>query len=107
MKNFARFFLGCFVLAIVTVNCQRDTLGKILKEERALVVFLGDPSVDGCGWLLDIENSLYAPVNLEPGFQVDSLAVTVKYEIQSGTWNCGWRTSGYQKIKIKEIKVFQ
>lgn len=106
MRNFIRILFVCSALPIMAVDCRSDVkaLGEISEAQKAIVLFAGDPAVDGCGWLLDIENKLYAPVNLNPKFQVDSLGVTVKYEVQPGTWNCGWRTPGYQKIEIKEIK---
>jgi hypothetical protein len=76
---------------------------EIAGTQKAIVVFGGDPSVDGCGWLLSIDDKLYYPVNLKAAYQVDSLKVSVKYETQTGTWNCGWRNPGYEKIEIKEI----
>ncbi|ADQ18084.1 hypothetical protein [Leadbetterella byssophila] len=108
MKIFIRILLVCSALPIMAVDCRSDVkaLSEISEVQKAVIVFAGDPAVDGCGWLLNIENKLYAPVNLNAKFQVDSLTVSVKYEIQSGTWNCGWRSPGYQKIDIKEIKEF-
>jgi len=106
MKNFIKILLIFSVLPIMVINCQNEVaaLEKISETPKATIVFAGDPSVDGCGWLLSIENKLYHPVNLASDYKVDSLKVSIKYELQSGTWTCGWRSPGYENIEIKEIK---
>ncbi len=69
-----------------------------------MVVYEGDPSVDGCGWLIQHGENFYSPVNLDPDFKTDSLKIILSYRTLESTWNCGWRTPGYVQIEIVEIK---
>jgi hypothetical protein len=70
----------------------------------ALIVYEGDPAVDGCGWLIQRGQNFYSPVNLDSDFKTDSLKVVVSYKILESSWNCGWREPGYKQIEILNIK---
>jgi hypothetical protein len=97
------------VLPIMPVGCRNDMepADEFSGTQKAIVLFEGDPSVDGCGWLLSVNNKLYYPVNLQAAYHVDSLRVSVKYEVKTGTWTCGWRTPGYEKIEITQIHALK
>ncbi|MFD2520583.1 hypothetical protein [Emticicia soli] len=106
MRDFIKILLVVCASPIMLVSCRNEVaaLDEISEAQKAIVVFEGDPAVDGCGWLLSVKDKFYYPVNLSSQYQVDSLEVTVKYEIQSTKWTCGWRSPGYEKIEIKEIR---
>ncbi len=74
-----------------------------MKNSEGLVLYYGDPSVDGCGWMIKIDTTVYSPINLDSIFQKDSLEIILNYDTLISTWNCGWRDPGYQEIEIKEI----
>lgn len=90
-------------LGFLAISCEKkDELNQ--QHTNGLVLYYGDPAVDGCGWMIKIDTVVYAPVNLDANFQKDSLKVVVDYQTLKSTWNCGWRSSGYQQIKIGNIK---
>ena len=94
----------CIITAgIIMVSCGKRNESDI-QPENGIVLNYGDPSVDGCGWMLVINKVVYSPVNLNASFQKDSLNVVVEYQPLNSTFKCGWGTTGYQQIKITNIK---
>lgn len=92
-----------FMLTFLFFNSACD------KEEHlvdAVVLDLGSPAVDGCGFVLEIEGDIYYPVNLEEKYQVDEKAVKVRYSLLEGMHTCGFPDSEikYQKVNITEIR---
>lgn len=79
------------------------------KEEHwldAVILDLGSPAVDGCGFVLEIKDQIYYPVNLEEKYQIGGKTVKVRYSVLEETYTCGFPHSEikYQKINIKEIR---
>jgi hypothetical protein len=97
----------CFIQALIIIaafSCNKDE-PEVIDSQQGLVLFHGDPAVDGCGWLIEIGEEMYSPVNLKSEFQKDSLGVIVDYKILSSEWNCGWREPGYRQIEILNIAI--
>ena len=69
------------------------TAGYCPEEATGLILDLGDPAVDGCGWVvqmtLDDTPLNYRPDTLAEAFKVDSLSVTVNFKQTVGTSPCG------------------
>lgn len=79
------------------------------KEEQwvtAIVLDFGSPSVDGCGFVVEIEGTIYFPVNLDEKYQVDKKEVRLTYSVLEDMQTCGFPHSGikYQKVTIREIR---
>lgn len=95
----------CGIIVISAFGCSKT---KITSPERqdvsGMILYMGDPAVDGCGWLIKIDTMLYSPITLGSSFQKDSLKVILDYELLNSTWNCGWRIPGYFQINIKNIQ---
>jgi hypothetical protein len=105
IKNF--IFL-CGIIVISSFNCSKTNLkSSEQKDVSGMVLFQGDPAVDGCGWLIKIDTMMYSPINLSANFQKDSLKVILGYERLNSTWNCGWRIPGYYQIKIINIQKIE
>ena len=97
----------CLIPALVIIaafSCNKDEPVQ-LNSQQGLVLYFGDPAVDGCGWLIEIGEEKYSPVNLKSEFQIDSLGVIVEFKILSSEWNCGWREPGYRQIEILNIVI--
>lgn len=106
MRTVAIFILSIGACAL---SCEsHSTLNNIAPEGQsevsAIVVYGGDPAVDGCGWLIQHGENLYSPVNLASDFKGDSLKVVLSYKVLESTWNCGWREPGYKQIEVLKIK---
>jgi hypothetical protein len=79
------------------------------KEEQwldAVILDLGSPAVDGCGFVLEIGDKIYYPINLEEKYQIGGKTVKVRYSVLEEIHPCGFPHSEikYQKINIKKIK---
>lgn len=80
---------------------EKDTLDVL---ENVAIVTYSDPSVDGCGWKINIDQKEFHPVNLDEKYEVDQLVVNIKYNLLSTTWEClQWTPKKFQKIKIIDI----
>lgn len=96
-----KIFLILFATIILLVGCKKNDIETFKSD--AIVIFEGDPAIDGCGYFLLISNEKYKPVTLEQQFCEDSLYVEIKYQI-IGKWSCNWNVKQYEQIKIIEIK---
>lgn len=94
------------IVGLCALSCenQSPSVNSVIEVDvPALVLYEGDPAVDGCGWLIQRDKSFYSPVDLDSEFQSDSLKVILTYQVLESTWNCGWRESGYEEIEITKI----
>ena len=87
-------------LMITATSCKKYDEG----YTRALVIYGGDLSVNGCGYLLRLtDGTLIKPVALASAFQYDSLGVLVKYYSTGEQSNCVPQTP-YDKVNVTDIK---
>lgn len=97
-----------FLFGLSIISCEsQSTIEEVPAEQRnvsALVIFDGNPAVDGCGWLIHHDQNYHAPVNLDSVFMTDSLKVVLSYNILESNRLCGWRDPGYKEIEIVDIK---
>jgi len=71
--------------------------------EDAIVRFLGDPALDGCGWVVKIASKNHTPTNLPPEYTIDGLEVRIKYKTLDLV-NCGMLKDAHHAILLEEIK---
>jgi len=71
----------------------------------ATVVFMGDPAVDGCGWLVRIDDELYYPVNLADEYRIDSLELQIRYYYDPVEYRCGRGGTRFPSIRIIAYKM--
>lgn len=91
--------LSAFFL-LGTTSCKKYDDG----FTHALVIYGGDLTTNGCGYLLRLSNGNFVkPVNLASSFQQDSLGVLVKYNTTGEKTNCV-PLSPYDKVNVSEIK---
>ncbi|MBD1420201.1 hypothetical protein [Sphingobacterium chuzhouense] len=106
MKNQATF-RPAYLLLMIFINIHLNSGCK--KEEQwinATVLDFGNPKVDGCGFVIEIDGNIYFPVNLGEKYQTDKKEVKLQYNILEDMHACGFPQSGakYQKASIKEIR---
>jgi hypothetical protein len=70
--------------------------------EDAFIRFYGDPALDGCGWVVDANATIYMPQNLQPEYYQDSLKVSIKFK-EIGRVNCGLVKDKHIGIIIEKI----
>ncbi len=91
-----------FIATILFASCDKNKVD-IIKDE-AIILYEGDPAVDGCGFFLSMDNNQYKPIELKPEFSEDSLTVYVEYQLLVTKWTCNWQAIEYNEIKIIKIK---
>ncbi|MFZ5986710.1 MAG: hypothetical protein ACOYWZ_06260 [Bacillota bacterium] len=101
LKLLSIFLLAPFYMGLLSAGCEKDDI--IIENSHGIVLYYGNPSVDGCGWMIKIDTLLYSPINLDSVYQKDSTKVLLDYKILTSIWNCGWRQPGYQQIEILKI----
>jgi hypothetical protein len=96
----------CGIIGITAYSCGKDEKKMSSQKQNVsgMVLYFGEPAVDGCGWLIKIDSVIYSPISLDSMFKKDSLKVILDYDILNSAWNCGWREPGFLQIEIKNIK---
>jgi hypothetical protein len=93
--------------AILLIMASAFTCGKEnekIKWVEAVILDLGDPSVDGCGWAIEINNIINIPEYLDEEYKQNELKVMIVYENTSQIYQCpGFSGMKYNKISIKQI----
>ncbi|MBD8487301.1 hypothetical protein IFO69_00935 [Echinicola sp. CAU 1574] len=72
-------------------------------EAEATVMYTGDMALDGCGWLIAINDEFFRPENLKEDFKVDDLEVYVHYTLSGGVYSCGMGNAGISRVSIEQI----
>ena len=101
LKLLPIFLFALFYLGLLGAACEKEDI--IIENSHGIVLDYGNPSVDGCGWMIKIDTLLYSPINLDSTYQKDSTKILLDYKILTSIWNCGWRQPGYQQIEILKI----
>lgn len=85
------------------------TPGYCPEQRDGMVLFLGDPALDGCGWviqlIIDGNDIEYRPDTLADNFKVDMLPVNIQYKQILDVSVCGLEGSIpiIEVIEIKEL----
>ncbi|MBS1643876.1 MAG: hypothetical protein JST36_02470 [Bacteroidetes bacterium] len=88
------------ILVLGTTSCKKYDDG----FTHALVIYGGDMTTNGCGYLLRLSNGTFVkPINLASNYQQDSLGVLIKYNTTGEKTNCVPQNP-YDKVNISEIK---
>ncbi|MCF8459311.1 MAG: hypothetical protein K9G46_01175 [Flavobacteriales bacterium] len=95
MKN--KLFLLLVLFASLIACDQR-------KFTKATVKDFGPPAVDGCGWVMEIDGTVYKPIDLPAKYQVDELKIEVKYDVLATMAGCGWVSNAYEEIDLIKIR---
>lgn len=97
------------VTTLIASSCKSN--GETVKEgscnncKEAVIRDYGDPAVDGCGFVVEVDSVIYMPQNLPSEYKKDSLAIQLDYDVK-GEARCGM-VQMYPAISIKEIRTKQ
>ncbi|RYG44434.1 MAG: hypothetical protein EOO01_19520 [Chitinophagaceae bacterium] len=97
-----KILLGIATLAVLSVSCKKDK-----DFIKATVLDTGDITVDGCGYLLRLEDGRdEKPVQLPSAYMHDGMKVLVKYHGSGVMDTCRALPPKefYEKVVIDEIK---
>ena len=100
MKNI-KILVIILLFFIALTACDKDDHNE--KFEIGIIKDLGDPSVDGCGWIIEISSKSYKPQNLAEEFKIDNLKVELKCNKLESKATCGF-SEPIDEIYIEDIK---
>ena len=71
------------------------------KNKNGVVKDFGSPAVDGCGWVIIVDDNVYAPVGgkLDNEFYKDNLKILMDFKKLSSFRDCNWWSPDYGKVK--------
>lgn len=95
-SRFAPFLL---VMWLSLFSCDKADKG------RGIIYDYGEPAVDGCGWVIEINQLVYKPLELPNAYQVDGLEVEITYKILSTKSNCGFVVDAFNDVDLKSIEL--
>lgn len=102
-------WIASLLLLMVGVGCEMNKLESSeelgVRTAEGIVVY-ENPATDGCGWLVQINNKPYFPVNLADEYKIDKLKVSVDYQLLDSKYPC-WPGRLIPEIKIVSIKKLQ
>ena len=105
MKPKHLIFVSLFISVFMSSSsCVKDEQNPTEKISNGMVLYGGSPATDGCGWVILTDTAIYAPIELETEFKVDSLDIIFDCEILDTWRRCGWMIPGYQEIEIISIE---
>ncbi|GGC36522.1 hypothetical protein GCM10011386_30810 [Parapedobacter defluvii] len=97
------FVIAFLIFTAFIPGCKKNDN---LQTLTGTIVDTGSPALDGCGWLFQVGDTFYHPVNLSEQFQKNGITVTVIFEALNDEYRCGFvppGTPGHPKIKIRSI----
>ena len=109
MKNRAIIIFEIFLLLLLyIVGCKEEEKNKtedILQSQHAIITY-ADPATDGCGWVINIDNTEYHPINLNETYKINGLEISIKYSLLLSEWECPqWEPRRFKQIKIISITL--
>lgn len=87
------------IIVLSAAACNSDNE---FEKTTATIFDSGDPALDGCGWLVVIDEELFKPLNLPSEFEEDGLVVEITYKILKKKGDCDTPNS-IRQIHIKKI----
>ena len=102
-------------LTLITALCFATIFTACKKTDKALlmadatVINSGSQALDGCGWLIKIDNDFYSPTNLSEDNKVANKQVKINYYLLSSKFDCASGTANsltgakFSQIEIKTI----
>ncbi len=107
MKSLLTVLLMVFLFS----SCRRDSLTKNCPDTpkdvpNGLVIYSGEVTADGCGWLIKVGNNWYHPASLSEEFRKTDLEIFICFEFTGEKYYCGLSGEGVPVIRIKDIRSF-
>jgi hypothetical protein len=96
------------VLVCISDSCSmEDFCSGSYDLYEALVLDSGEPGDGGCGWLIQVNDSIFYPLSLAERFKVDLQPVKIGYEKTNQIHQCGTGGGYFSAITIFCIKPLE
>lgn len=105
LSNLKRTLKAAMIITLITA-CSKEKCDNNdhLKATAATVIDGGSPALDGCGWLIRVDNTDYSPDNLPENFKINNIKVDIVYSVSERKFACGFNGNGPNFIHLYEIK---
>lgn len=97
------FLLFTSLLTFASCSSDEDTVAINNDFVSAEVIYTGEPEVDGCGYMLKIEDERYKPINLPSKYRQNRLKVMLTFKEDPTGYFCGDLPYPQTTIEILEI----
>jgi glutaredoxin-related protein len=95
-------------LVLFTGGCLQVEYRFDIPDNRNLkvaeIIYAGAPEVDGCSWLIRIDDTFYHPENLADNFKTENLPVMVDFIETREIFRCGRGGVSYKTIRILQME---
>ncbi|HHB52519.1 MAG TPA: hypothetical protein ENK75_05695 [Saprospiraceae bacterium] len=96
-------FAIIFISATVISSCHKKDPNENINWIEGLVINDGSPAVDGCGWVIVVQDKRYEPKQqLDSEFRYDSLKIEVDFVLTDKNGN--YCFGSLKQIDIKHIR---
>jgi len=103
-----KVFMAAMAIILAAGCCRYGDYSDYEDEDvwtPAWVINMGAPEVDGCGWMIQIGDEYFYPVNLEDEYRVEVLPVKIRYTYDPVEYRCGLSGKRYPSIRITQIVI--
>lgn len=95
------------LLALVPMafSCNDDDLDfrELTSSGIATVWFSGEVTVDGCGWVVDIDSTDYKPINLPKTYEREGLFIVSGFDRLDEPAACGLDPENPEQVRIRNL----
>ena len=85
------------LLSVTLTACNKQ------KSIHAVVKDYGPIELDGCGWVIDMNGEIYAPINLDSEYKIHDLPIVIDFKTLNSMGGCGFQIDAYEEIEIMKI----
>ena len=93
-----RYVYAILLMSMCQLSCQKDLF------HVATVKDYGSPALDGCGWVIEIDEIAYQPVSIDSIYLSDNLTIRIRYELTGDKGSCGLMPNALDRICILDIQ---
>ena len=110
MKKLTLYFIAPLLLLLTSFSCDKDDDLETL-EATATLMWSGDYAVDGCGFIINLNDQQYKPENeqeIDDKFKAqESQTVRIKYTLPAKPKesSCGWGLNKMSNIRLLSIEA--
>jgi hypothetical protein len=98
-------YVFCLVAIFSFLSCKQGNDDPLSDLQIGIVLDLGNPALDGCGWVIQVDGENLRAVEVDSSFLEDSLLVRIQFEKLQSVSACGLGNP-IPEIEIKDISRF-
>lgn len=86
--------LSILALSLIALSCNKE------KPAKGIVHDFGPLELDGCGWIIEVNDEILKPEELAVAYQQEGLEITFDYKLEGYKANCGFQPDAHEAIRI-------